>query len=465
MGTTPTSSRRVGLAPFTTGTLTENPTNYPNTTPHTTLLATFSPLTAGSFTVYILDGNTDGVYVGNSSVGLGVNGGAAITSASHVLSGTNEFTAYTVTNAATTDVFQVYATTSTNAYPTIGALTFSTAVAALASSSTTLTATPTTQTVGGSVSLSVAVAGLTQTTPAATGTVTLTNTSVTPNVTVGTISLGAAGTGSLRTTALPQGTNVIVASYSGDAVYAASASAPQTVVITGSTALALTAVSPNSGAIGSPATTVTLTGANFAATDVVLYNATVLPSAFVNATTITAVIPASVFTSAGTGMITVRDTQTEATSSAVTFTVSTAPQIVFTGPPSAVSGQQPTLQFQLVNPYPVALTGSLTLTFVSSDSSGINDPAVQFASGGRTISFSIPADSTATPGVQLQTGTVAGTATVSLAVDANGVNVTPANVAPVTITIPRGCADDYFQLHDTDGRHGDGVRCRLLEHA
>jgi Bacterial Ig-like domain (group 3) len=113
-----------GSSPFTTGTVVENPTNYPNTTPHTTLLATFSPLNAGSFTVYILDGNTDGVVVGNSSVGLGVNGGAAVVTASHFLSGTNEFTRYNVANASPSDVFQVYATTSTNSYPTIGGLTF-----------------------------------------------------------------------------------------------------------------------------------------------------------------------------------------------------------------------------------------------------------------------------------------------------------------------------------------------------
>jgi hypothetical protein len=38
--------------------------------------------------------------------------------------------------------------------------------------------------------------------------------------------------------------------------------------------------------------------------------------------------------------------------------------------------------------------------------------------------------------VQLQTGTIAGTATITLAVTSNGVNVTPPNVAPVVITIP-----------------------------
>ncbi|HZL25498.1 MAG TPA: PEP-CTERM sorting domain-containing protein [Acidobacteriaceae bacterium] len=114
-----------GSSAFTTGILTEVPANYPNTTPHTDLLATFSPDAAGSFTVYILDANTDGIFVGNSSVGLGVNGGAEVATASNFTSGTNEFTKYTVTNALSTDVFQVYATTNINNYPSIGGLTFS----------------------------------------------------------------------------------------------------------------------------------------------------------------------------------------------------------------------------------------------------------------------------------------------------------------------------------------------------
>jgi hypothetical protein len=113
-----------GTAAFTTGILTEVPTDYPVTTPHTDLLATFSPFVAGSFSVYILDGNTDGNVVGNSSVGLGVNGGVAVTTASQFDYGTNEFTEYTITNAMVSDVFQVYATTSLNNYPSIGGLTF-----------------------------------------------------------------------------------------------------------------------------------------------------------------------------------------------------------------------------------------------------------------------------------------------------------------------------------------------------
>ena len=89
---------------------------------HTGLIATFSPTSNGNFSVWVLDGNTDGISVGNVSVGLGVDGGAAVTT-STIYNGSNEFTRYNVTGALTTSVFQVYATTDFN-YASLGGLTF-----------------------------------------------------------------------------------------------------------------------------------------------------------------------------------------------------------------------------------------------------------------------------------------------------------------------------------------------------
>ena len=95
----------------------------------TALIATFSSLTASNFTVYILDGNTDGNAVGNTAVALGVNGGPNIATAT-IFDGTNEFTEYSVTGALPTDVFDVYATANYGYASSIGGLTFSsTAVA------------------------------------------------------------------------------------------------------------------------------------------------------------------------------------------------------------------------------------------------------------------------------------------------------------------------------------------------
>ena len=106
-----------GTGPFTTGIAYANGPNA--------IIATFSPDAAGTFTVYILDANTDGINVGNTTVGLGVNGGAEVSTAT-VYDGLNEFTEYTVTGALPTDVFQVYAGyTPGNAFSSLGGITFS----------------------------------------------------------------------------------------------------------------------------------------------------------------------------------------------------------------------------------------------------------------------------------------------------------------------------------------------------
>ena len=229
------------------------------------------------------------------------------------------------------------------------------------------------------------------------------------------------------------GTVVIQATQAGNTSYAAATPVSQSFVVLPG-APTLVSITPPGGVVNAGATTITLTGSNFASTDMVELNGATLASTYVNATTLTAIIPASFFASAGSGQVTVVDAIGR-TTTGQTFTVIAAPAINFSGPATTTSAAQPTLTFQLVNPYPLAITGTLTLTFTASGANGVDDPAVQFSSGGRTMTFSIPALSTVTPTVQIQTGTVAGTATISLVVTSSGVNVTPANVTPVQITI------------------------------
>jgi hypothetical protein len=232
------------------------------------------------------------------------------------------------------------------------------------------------------------------------------------------------------------GTVTIQATQAGNATYAAATPVSQSFIVTAPVPT-LASISPTVGIVGSGATTLTLTGTNFASTDMVLLNGAVIPSTLVSATTLTATLPASFLAAAGTGLITVADSASGAITAAATFTVAAAPEFVLSGPSTATSGEQPVLTFTLTNPYPFPLAGTLTLTFTPVASAGVtDDPTVLFASGGREIAFTIPANSTATPAVQLQTGSIAGTATVTLAVTSNGVNVTPPNVAPVVITIP-----------------------------
>jgi hypothetical protein len=132
------------------------------------------------------------------------------------------------------------------------------------------------------------------------------------------------------------------------------------------------------------------------------------------------------------------DTATYTTASkSVSLTVNAPPaSVTLSGPPTTPPGTQPTLSLTVNNPYPIDVTAVLTLTFAASSSPSVDDPAVQFASGGRTYSFVLPANTTTTPPILLQSGTDAGTITATLQLLAGTVDVTPADQQPVNIAIP-----------------------------
>lgn len=103
--------------------------------------------------------------------------------------------------------------------------------------------------------------------------------------------------------------------------------------------------------------------------------------------------------------------------------------------------QQPAVALALASPYPLALSGTLTLAFNSDVFA--NDPAVQFAPGGRTVNFTIPANTTRAifpndaQTIRLQTGTVAGSITLTPSfVTEGGINLTPTRPATLTATVP-----------------------------
>lgn len=124
------------------------------------------------------------------------------------------------------------------------------------------------------------------------------------------------------------------------------------------------------------------------------------------------------------------------------------PDYVIAGPiGNAAPRSQPGIGLTLADAYPVAIAGTLTLA-VSGNLPA--DPAIQFATGGRTVAFVIPANSTrAVFGSQgtevgLQTGTVASTVTLtpSFATQAGNVDLTPSSpsvlqfaVAPAAPTL------------------------------
>ncbi len=219
-----------------------------------------------------------------------------------------------------------------------------------------------------------------------------------------------------------------------DAVDYATATATVTLVVQPGSIL--NSIQPTSANLGDPATTITLSGLGFQPTSVAQLNGTALATTYVSPTSLTAVIPASDLTTVQTDSITVLTTG-EPLSSAVQFNV-VAPTAVatFTGPSTAQSGSQPTLNFQFSQAYPVSVTATFTLTDAPANPGGITDPAVQFASGGATYTVTIPANSSTPVPVQLQTGTLAATITVTAQLSAGGVDITPSTLAPVVIQVP-----------------------------
>ncbi len=206
------------------------------------------------------------------------------------------------------------------------------------------------------------------------------------------------------------------------------------VVVTGVTVSSFT---PTTATLGAGATKVTITGAGFVGNSVVQVNGTAIPTTLVNPTTLTAIIPAADFLTVGTLQITVLDPAVSSMSTAMTFTV-TAPAVtvVVSAPPTVTPGSQPTINFTITQPYPVDITATLTLGFAASTTPAVDDPSIQFAAGGRTLSFVIPANTVTVPTITLQAGTVAGTITVPITLTAGGANVTPSTLQPAVIVVP-----------------------------
>jgi hypothetical protein len=117
------------------------------------------------------------------------------------------------------------------------------------------------------------------------------------------------------------------------------------------------------------------------------------------------------------------------------------PSYTISGPSgTAQAATQSNISLTLSKAYPLDLTGTLTLT---TEGSFGTDQAVQFETGGRTVTFSIPANSTAAnfagqgPELLLQTGTVAESVTLAPTFTTTaGLDVTPASPTTLQFTIP-----------------------------
>ncbi len=102
--------------------------------------------------------------------------------------------------------------------------------------------------------------------------------------------------------------------------------------------------------------------------------------------------------------------------------------------------EQPSLGVELVSPYPLPLTGVLTLA--QEAASFVNDPSVRFINGATSISFNIPANSTraifanGSDATRLQTGSVAGTIFLSSTFSVSGTSLPDSTPQILRLNIP-----------------------------
>src|SRR5205085_8854654 len=99
------------------------------------------------------------------------------------------------------------------------------------------------------------------------------------------------------------------------------------------------------------------------------------------------------------------------------------------------------INIQLSATYPADITGQLTATFAPSASVPADDPSIQFATGGRTVDFTVKANTQQAvfpvSSMALQTGTVAGTITLSIKVQSAGADpITASQTIQVTPAVP-----------------------------
>jgi Bacterial Ig-like domain (group 3)/FG-GAP-like repeat len=274
------------------------------------------------------------------------------------------------------------------------------------------------------------VATLTSAATGATGTVTFMDGAIA----LGQTSLTTTGTAALNGATLVVGTHSIVAVYSGDSNFLAS-TAPATSVIVLPLVVQLASINPTLVTAGATDTPIMVTGVNFSASSVINFNGTALATAFVSATQLQATIPAALLINVANVTVSVTDVPSASVSIPVAFSILPPVQVTFGGPPTSDPGNQPGLTFQLQQAFPTQLDGVMTLTFTPIAGSPDN-PEVQFATGGRTFNFTLAPNTTVTPAILLQAGTVAGTITVSLQLSSAGVNVTPTYIVPIAITVP-----------------------------
>jgi len=270
--------------------------------------------TAGSYNVYRSSAATSGF------VSIGISSTTSFTD-TNPLAGSNY---YQVTGVSIYGEGPPSNTASSTApHPTLSSLSQVSAAAGVPSSVITLTGT-------GFVPASVAQWNGTALTTGYTSSTSLT-------ATIPAADLAASGTASITVT------NVAVYGPTSNALtFTVNAPVPT-----------LSSSSPTSLATGSPDTTVTLTGTNFIANSLAMWNGASIATTYVNATSITAVLPAPDIASSGSGLLTVYN-------------------------PSPAGGTTAPLTVAINNPVPTLTSVSPNQTIVGSPNTGITLTGTNF---------------------------------------------------------------------------------------
>src|SRR5579863_293955 len=163
-------------------------------------------------------------------------------------------------------------------------------------------------------------------------------------------------------------------------------------------------------------------------------------------------------TAAGTTNVNlqVTDSQQQTATQAVSITINLPPTPaidfpIFTGAPAT----QPPVSLALHTPFPVDLTGTLSVSFQSAV--GGNPTEVQFitsSGGSSTVNFTIAAGSTAAvfPGAPvLATGTVAGTITLTATLSAGGTDITASPATETIVSAPSAPVIQSVKFSNTNG--------------
>jgi hypothetical protein len=150
-------------------------------------------------------------------------------------------------------------------------------------------------------------------------------------------------------------------------------------------------------------------------------------------------------TAPGTAAFTVRITDAAGTAATRALSIAIGlppvPPLTITGLPQTLPpGTQTNITIQLAQPFPVPVTGTLTLVFEPNAVNNADDPAVQFSSGGRTVTFTIPAGQTngtfpVTP-LRILSGTVAGNIRIRTATVPPSATPVPDATVPVNRSAP-----------------------------